>query len=259
MVRTSNVRRFLAAAAALVLLLSWPCRAVSADMNEIEYTLPEGYDMSVSSGTEESALIWNILMESIGNPYGVAGIVGNLSVESGLRANNLQDVYTAFSDVGYTLVVDCGAYSRTRFINDEYGYGLAQWTHYSFKKDMYDYIKGRGYSIGNAAAQIEYLLYTLKQPYYSGLFTELQNATSVSEATLAFLLRYERPAEQGITARLHRTIEAFRYFMMYAGGIPAANEEIMEEYTPIRKPVFFGTRGQGEESGQGVFIAMFRK
>ena len=257
--RRAGRRRFLALSVALLLLLPWMQSAVMADTEDVQYTLPEGYDMTVASATEESALIWSILMENIGNPYGVAGIMGNLSVESGLRANNLQDVYTAFTDNGYTSVVDGGAYSRNRFINDEYGYGLAQWTHYSFKKELYDYVKARGYSIGNAAAQTEYLLHSLKQPYYASLLSELQNAGSVSEATLAFLLRYERPAEQGLPARLHRTVEALRYFSMYAKETVPVSGELTKAYTTVAKHGIFGNRYVDPENVPGVFVALFRR
>ena len=37
--------------------------------------------------------IWRWLWERIGNDYGVAGLMGNIQAESGLRADNLQNSY----------------------------------------------------------------------------------------------------------------------------------------------------------------------
>ena len=35
--------------------------------------------------------IWNYLMRELGNAYGVAGLMGNLYAESGLRSDNLEN------------------------------------------------------------------------------------------------------------------------------------------------------------------------
>lgn len=70
--------------------------------------------------------IWNYLIDKIGNPYGVAGLMGNLYVESGLRPDNLQNTYEkklGMTDAQYTAAVDDGSY--TNFVHDSAGYGLA--------------------------------------------------------------------------------------------------------------------------------------
>lgn len=54
-------------------------------------------------------------MDKIGNAFGVAGLMGNLYAESGLRANNLQNSFEkklGLSDDNYTLAVDSGAYGN---------------------------------------------------------------------------------------------------------------------------------------------------
>lgn len=56
--------------------------------------------------------IWDYLMKKIGNAYGVAGLMGNLYAESGLRANNLQNSYEKklnITNVEYTRLVDDNA------------------------------------------------------------------------------------------------------------------------------------------------------
>lgn len=71
--------------------------------------------------------IWDYLLSKIGNEYGVAGLMGNLQAESGLRSNNLQNTFEkkfGMTDEQYTAAVDNGTY--TNFVNDSAGYGLAQ-------------------------------------------------------------------------------------------------------------------------------------
>lgn len=78
--------------------------------------------------------IWSFLFGKIGNAYGVAGLMGNLNAESGLRANNLQNSYEkslGMSDEQYTTAVDNGSYRN--FAKDSAGYGLAQWTFHTRK------------------------------------------------------------------------------------------------------------------------------
>ena len=53
--------------------------------------------------------IWHFLLGHIQNPYGVAGLMGNLRDESGLNPRNLQNSYEkklGFTDDSYTTAVD---------------------------------------------------------------------------------------------------------------------------------------------------------
>ena len=85
------------------------------------------YDSDVAEAPNENT--WDVLYAKIGNPYGVAALMGNLYAESGLQSNNLQNTYEeslGYSDASYTQAVDSGSY--TNFTSDSAGYGLAQWT-----------------------------------------------------------------------------------------------------------------------------------
>lgn len=76
-------------------------------------------------------------MDGINNPYGVAGLMGNLFVESALSPINLQGTYEkklGYTDVTYTEAVDNGTY--TNFAKDSAGYGLAQWTYKTRKANL---------------------------------------------------------------------------------------------------------------------------
>ena len=111
-------------------------------------------------------IIWNFLKKEGFNDYGVAGLMGNLDAESGLRSNNLQDTYSrefGLSDTQYTQKVDNGTY--TNFVKDEAGYGLAQWTYWSRKQNLLNYAKAKGKSIGDLEMQLGFLCKELKEQY----------------------------------------------------------------------------------------------
>jgi tryptophanase len=78
--------------------------------------------------------IWDFLKAEGFNDFGVAGLMGNLLAESGLRPNNMEDQYQTklgYNDESYTRAVDNGTY--TNFVKDAVGYGLAQWTYWTRK------------------------------------------------------------------------------------------------------------------------------
>ena len=141
--------------------------------------------------------IWNFLMNKINNPYGVAGLMGNLYAESGLNPRNLQNSGNkkySLSDDEYTENVDLGIISKQKFCNDGYGYGLAQWTYKTLIEKLYNYCMKVHLSIGNLQAQLEYLWIELQK--YTGVIKVLKSAKNVREASDIVLLKYERPADQ---------------------------------------------------------------
>lgn len=145
---------------------------------------------------------------------GVAGLMGNLAVESGLRSDNLQNSYErklGLSDTEYTQAVDSGAYTADKFIHDSAGYGLAQWTYWSRKKALYEYIKLAGLSIGDLNGQLDYLYWELENKYGTVLNT-LKTSNSVDECGRAVMLGFERPANQS-EENIQRRIEiCYRYY-----------------------------------------------
>lgn len=94
--------------------------------------------------------IWNFFKRKGLNDFGVAGLMGNLYAESGLSSTNLQNSYEKkleMTDDQYTTSVDNGDY--TNFANDGAGYGLAQWTYWSRKQNLLNFVRNRNCSIGN--------------------------------------------------------------------------------------------------------------
>lgn len=147
---------------------------------------------------------------------GAAGVMGNLYAESGLRPNNLQNSYEGklgMADAEYTEMVDHGTYQN--FGNDRAGYGLCQWTYPTRKAALLAYAKSLGKSIGDLEMQLGFLMKELSTGYKS-LLTLLKTATTVQEASDAFLLQFERPADQSATVKSKRAGYGQTYYNKYA-------------------------------------------
>lgn len=147
-------------------------------------------------GNNNEEKIWNYLFAKLNNPYGVAGIMGNIQAESGCVPTNLQNTFEkklGMTDAEYTKAVDNGSY--TNFIKDSAGYGLVQWTYWSLKQDLYNYVKSKKASIGDLEIQLEFLCKQLSESY-SVVWNTCKNAKTVLEASNAMLFKFERPADQ---------------------------------------------------------------
>lgn len=187
---------------------------------------PVTFDGSGSTvGRSNSETIWNYFITRIGNPYGVAGLLGNLDAESGLWPDRVEgDVpYSSFSKE-YTAKVDSGEVTEDEFVNggpDGYGpgYGLAQWTYYTRKQGLYDmYKNGRYTSIGSMELACDYLWHEL-QTSFPDVVEVLKNATSVREASDKVLHDFEAPEDQSEDVEKLRSNMCQVYYDMYGPGI----------------------------------------
>lgn len=159
--------------------------------------------------------IWDFLKSKGLNDYAIAGVMGNLYAESGLRANNLQNTYEkkfGMTDMQYTESVDNGKY--TNFIKDSAGYGLAQWTYWSRKQALLEFCKVAKTSIGDLTMQLNFLWKELQG--YKSVMNVLNSAKSIKEASNVVLLQYERPADQSVTVQNKREQFGKVYYDKYA-------------------------------------------
>ena len=150
------------------------------------------------------ATIWSFFKKKGLSDCGVAGLMGNLYAESGLKPTNLQNTYEkklGMSDADYTAQIDAGIYQD--FVHDSAGYGLAQWTFWSRKQNLLAFALSRGKSIGDLEMQLDFLWKELTESYTS-LVNILKTATSVRAASDAVLVQFERPADQSETAKARR-------------------------------------------------------
>lgn len=150
-------------------------------------------------------IIWDYFKQKGFTDYGIAGLMGNLYVESGFNPKNLQNNGNKalnMTDEEYTAAVDSGKYTFERFQKDSYGYGLAQWTYHSRKASLFNFAKKQKKSIGDLQMQLDFLWSELKG--YKAVVDTLKTAKTVREASDAVMLKFERPADQSEKARAKR-------------------------------------------------------
>lgn len=175
-------------------------------------------------GTTNEEKIWNFLKSKGLNDFAVAGILGNLYAESGLRSDNLQNTYEkklGMTDAEYTAAVDNGCY--TNFIKDCAGYGLAQWTYWTRKQNLHNFAKDACKSIGDLEMQLGFLWKELQG--YTSVMSTLKTAKSVLAASNVILMQYERPANQGTSVQNARASYGQKYYDKYATRIETEKEE----------------------------------
>lgn len=171
--------------------------------------------------------IWDFLKAEGFNDFGVAGLMGNLLAESGLRPNNMEDQYQSklgYNDESYTRTVDNGTY--TNFIKDAVGYGLAQWTYWTRKQNLLNFARQNNKSIGDLDMQLSFLVKELKESFTNSVYNVLKNATSVLEASNAVLLNFERPANMGASVQATRARYGQTYYDRYASGASSNKTEV---------------------------------
>ena len=128
---------------------------------------------------------------------GVCGVMGNLMAESSMIANIAQRGMTKLTDKEYTDKYD--NYPTTCY-RDGVGYGLAQWTYWSRKQELFEFANAKGVSVGDEAMQIEFVIHELRKDY-SGLFSFLCETDDLYAATDRVCREYERPAFNNVDRR----------------------------------------------------------
>ena len=158
---------------------------------------------------------WQHLLKAGATKEGAAGLMGNLYSESGiipirvetLCLQRLREAGKLYTDATYTAFVDDGTISRYEFLhplpNRQYGYGLAQWTSPGRKGKLYDHCKARKVSIGDLAAQLDFLVTELQQSYPS-VWQVLTTTDCIAEASDAVLIKFEMPKDTGYIVRATR-------------------------------------------------------
>lgn len=126
----------------------------------------------------------------------MCAILANIQAESAFDPTNLEDTANyklGLSDASYTAQVDNGSYAR--FVNDGFGYGLAQWTFWSRKQKFYNYAKSRGKSIGDLKLQTDFLFYEMKSDF-NGIWQMLLTSHDLYACTKELLYKWENPFEK---------------------------------------------------------------
>ena len=170
----------------------------------MKYILLLFFKIVISSFTSNEKTVWNYLIKQGLTQAGTAGLMGNLKADSSVRSILYEESYKKklhWSNQEYVDKVNNGDYSENEFVNDNIGFGLAQWTYHSRKKGLYDKCKGK---IGNLKCQLEYLVYELKNNY-SEVNELLRRSNDVRECTIKVLTDFENPKRQDSSVIDYRT------------------------------------------------------
>lgn len=174
-------------------------------------------DRSACYEAVDPELIWKLLIVNIENPYGVAGLMGNLYDESRMNPSLLEGYYHN-TDADrrkckeYTEKFDNGG-TKNDF-KDRRGYGLAQWTSSDRKGNFYDYFKSVGGSISSPYTQIEFLWKELSGEY-NKVLSVLKKAKTVKAASNEVLFNFERPKNQDSNVQKERYEKGEEYYNKY--------------------------------------------
>ena len=168
--------------------------------------------------------IWDFLIKKTNNPYGTAAIMGNLMAESSLSPICGTNIKRA----GYSNIsVYVGASDRGEhdFVHDGVAFGLAQWCYYTRKQALMDLAKSRGVSVGDLGLQLDYLYQEMSQKYKS-VWAAVTGATDIRAASDIVMLKYEKPANTGDSARLKRASYGQTYYDQFARGSQSQSQTV---------------------------------
>ena len=170
------------------------------------------------TGTEQKALYIADQCRKAGMTLaGVAGILINIECESAFKSTNLQDSYElslGMNDAQYTSRVDNDSY--TRFVGDQAGYGLCQWTADDRKDGMLKFHRKRGVSIGDFRTQVDWMLTEIKS--YTRAWRTVTLSNNPYECGYAICKYYEIPADTETKAD-YRGGQAQRWYDFLAANI----------------------------------------
>ncbi|MBQ9663671.1 MAG: peptidoglycan-binding protein [Oscillospiraceae bacterium] len=197
------------------------------------------------NGTENKALYIAEQCRKAGITLaGAAGILANIEAESAFKSTNLQDVYEVslgMNDAQYTAAVDSGAY--TRFVGDDAGYGICQWTASDRKDGMMKFHRARGASIGDFRTQVDWMLTEIKQ--YAYAWRTCTTSDNPYECGYAVCRYYEIPANTEQQAK-GRGGNSQKWYDFLAAAMKSGTEStITEEPAPQANTESLVTDGDG--------------
>ena len=193
-------------------------------------------------------LIYKQLRDAGVSEAGALGLMGNWMAESGLEPGRLQGDFTQGRTYSraYSDDVMAGRIGRSQFGRDQKGYGLAQWTYYTRKEDLYDFWNGSGKALDDAGMQVSFALQELSENgEYAGLWNVLKTTDDIWTAADKVCRLYERPYYNNVEARYQYALQLKAELDKVGDIFPPAN--IPEE------PSGAGLSGRGEAAEGASF------
>jgi len=189
----------------------------------------------ISAGTKtDEATVYTHLTSKFGlNKAAASGVMTNLQAESGMKSNNLENLYNiryGLTDAQYTQRVNAGlkkngkyksGFGKTRYFTKDYcGYGICQWTSLGRRKNLLNKAIKKNVGIDNLPMQLEFLGDELKGSYPQ-VWTTLRSVPNTAEgaylAAAHFCVSFEVPANTNSTAHSRANKAITTYWKKYSG------------------------------------------
>lgn len=172
---------------------------------------------------------------------GACAMLGNMQCESGLKANIAQRGLTKLTDAQYTKLFDA---NPERCISDGVGYGLCQWTYPQRKRNLRQFARNWGVSVGAEDMQTAFAVEELKTEY-AALWEYLCETDDLYTAAERICKEYERPAVNNVQARFDAT-------QKFSAELQNTKNEASADMTVLIMQALLVLRGYSVElSGRG--------
>ena len=147
--------------------------------------------------------IYNDLRRAGMTHEGACAMLGNMQCESGFKANIVQIGMTSLTDAQYTKLFDA---NPERCISDGIGYGLCQWTYPQRKRNLRQFARNWGVSVGAEDMQTAFAIEELKTEY-AALWKYLCETDELYTATERICKEFERPEVNNVDERYEAALE----------------------------------------------------
>ena len=170
--------------------------------------------------TENEKIVWNYLKGEGLTDAGAAGLMGNLQAESNVQSVIYENVFKptiGLTDQEYVDKTNDGSY--TNFVNDEVGFGLAQWTYSVRKQALLNMCKG---NIGDLQCQLKFLMHEFNTDFI-GILGTLKTSTDVYACAIKVMVEFENPVDQSESRKNFRYQLSKNYYEQFTRSGPARN------------------------------------
>lgn len=163
----------------------------------------------ISDTTTNEKKVWNFLKSKSLTNAGAAGLMGNLYFDSRIESVIYEEKYhetIGLTNEEYVLKVNSGEY--TNFVNDNAGFGLAQWRDSSRKQALLNKCPA---NIGDMDCQLEFLYNELEQDFPQVL-NFLKSSNDIYSCIVEVMVNFENPSDQSDEAKNDRKSFSEKYY-----------------------------------------------
>ncbi len=165
-----------------------------------EYGASSSSDSDELQGSTPEEAIWAYLISKGFSEEATAGIMGNWYEESNFRSNAVQGDYlhSNLKEYDEEKTKEFQAMGADGFAHDKTGgggYGLAGWTYWTRKRNLYNFATDQGKGIDDLKMQLDFFMWECENGFNSLLEDSFKKSTSISEAALQFHSVYEQSGD----------------------------------------------------------------